>query len=325
MQVAFARRLHHGILFSMQDKEMMSWLRQRGLTQSVLDQFSITPCEHDRLGDAIQIPVHDIRGQVSFNKYRCSPFTENEDLPKYLYAQGSKAQLYGWHEAKKHDVILVCEGEFDALIAWSNNIPAVSSTGGCVTWKDEWTELLRNKQVIIGYDNDKAGARGAAKLKQKIPHAAILFIPERPHIKDLTDYVMGGGNIQELLRTAKVFASEEDIRDDMAGRISVFESVKFHDEYLKLIAPPPVYKNHKPKDNSRVERAKAVSITTILPVTRANKALCPWHNEKTPSLHYYKKTNTVYCFACSGHGDAIDVYRAVHGCSFKVAINALAP
>lgn len=41
-----------------------------------------------------------------------------------------------------------------------------------------------------------------------------------------------------------------------------------------------------------------------------NKRLhCPFHNDKTPSMQVYPKTNTVYCFSsnCKTHGKAIDV------------------
>ena len=36
---------------------------------------------------------------------------------------------------------------------------------------------------------------------------------------------------------------------------------------------------------------------------------CPFHNDKTPSLQVYYKTNTTYCFSsnCSTHGKSLDV------------------
>ena len=36
---------------------------------------------------------------------------------------------------------------------------------------------------------------------------------------------------------------------------------------------------------------------------------CPFHNDKTPSLQVYRKTNTVYCFSsnCKTHGKSLDV------------------
>jgi RecG-like helicase len=51
---------------------------------------------------------------------------------------------------------------------------------------------------------------------------------------------------------------------------------------------------------------------------------CLWHKENTASLHYIKHRNTVYCFGCNKHADAIDVYRTlVPSTSFKQAVREL--
>jgi len=36
---------------------------------------------------------------------------------------------------------------------------------------------------------------------------------------------------------------------------------------------------------------------------------CPFHDDKTPSMQVYEKTNTVYCFSgnCKTHGHSLDV------------------
>ena len=38
---------------------------------------------------------------------------------------------------------------------------------------------------------------------------------------------------------------------------------------------------------------------------RAHKICCPFHGEKTPSLHIYDKTNTFHCFGCGIGGDSV--------------------
>ncbi|MFA5961517.1 MAG: CHC2 zinc finger domain-containing protein [Parcubacteria group bacterium] len=52
-------------------------------------------------------------------------------------------------------------------------------------------------------------------------------------------------------------------------------------------------------------------------------ALCPFHNEKTPSLYFYAETNTFYCFGCHEKGDVIKFYMLLHGVDFKNAIKSL--
>lgn len=72
-----------------------------------------------------------------------------------------------------------------------------------------------------------------------------------------------------------------------------------------------------------IARAKAFPMTSLIEVGKDGKALCVWHSERTPSMHYYKKTNNLHCFACNKSGDTIDVYRIQHGVSFNVAVKAL--
>ena len=46
-----------------------------------------------------------------------------------------------------------------------------------------------------------------------------------------------------------------------------------------------------------------------LKADKQNRLKCPFHNDKTPSLQLYYKTQTAYCFStnCNTHGKAIDV------------------
>lgn len=301
---------------------MTDWLMKRGITEEVLARFSVSTGTHYVLGECIHIPVHDGDGVVAFKKYRRSPFTEQGD--KYLYDSGAKAQLYAWHEARKHKRILICEGELDALIAWSNNIPAVSSTGGCMTFTQEWAEWMEDKDVLICYDNDEAGAKGMVRTLGMIPHAKVILLPDMPNVKDITDYCMAGGNLHELLDTAQAITSLEQAQELRGRRVAMFQSTRFYDTYIHNNTPIEYApRSRSSRDTSNIEQAKEYPITSMLKFNHAHKAVCPWHAEDTPSLHYYAKSNTVYCFGCGKHADAIDVYRAIHGCSFTNAVNAL--
>ena len=48
-------------------------------------------------------------------------------------------------------------------------------------------------------------------------------------------------------------------------------------------------------------------------VKHSNKALCPLHNEKTPSFTLYPASNSWYCFGCGAGGSTIDFVMQVHG------------
>jgi DNA primase len=53
---------------------------------------------------------------------------------------------------------VVCEGEFDAAVAWQYGFPAIGRPGG-KRWTAEWSELLRDRHVALIYDCDDAGRR----------------------------------------------------------------------------------------------------------------------------------------------------------------------
>lgn len=48
-------------------------------------------------------------------------------------------------------------------------------------------------------------------------------------------------------------------------------------------------------------------------VKRGNQALCPFHNEKTPSFTIFPKTNSFKCFGCGVGGSAIDFVMQMYG------------
>jgi hypothetical protein len=72
-----------------------------------------------------------------------------------------------------------------------------------------------------------------------------------------------------------------------------------------------------------VESAKEFPINQLLGEAQGGKYNCLWHDDTNPSMHYYKKTNSVYCFSCGTSGDAIDIYRRLYNTDFKTAVKNL--
>lgn len=66
------------------------------------------------------------------------------------------------------------------------------------------------------------------------------------------------------------------------------------------------------------DRAKLVPISNFVDF-KGGVARCVWHNEKTPSMKYYKDQNKVWCFGCNRGGDVIDVVMAQQNLSIKQA------
>lgn len=313
--------------FHMQEN-IRSWLNSRGITDATLERFSITTTTHPQLGeDTIVIPVYEHDGTHLFNKYRRSPFAEHPQLPKYVYDKGSRTTLYGAHDLSHATRIVVTEGEMDTLVLRSLNITAVSSTGGALSFQEHFAKhFLAEDDVYLCFDNDEAGAEGMVKTLRYLPTAKVIFIPEQPGVKDISDFVRRGGDFHQLLHTAFSPTDLATVEADKQRRAAQWLPVRFHDAYIKEHTPVPAKRQasatYTDANDPDKARAKSYPCNQIVEFTRG-KALCPVHNERTPSLHYYPKTNTCHCFGCKKTFDSIALYQAVHGCDFKTALEAL--
>ncbi len=254
------------------------WLNDRQISDAVLQSA------HIGFDGRIVIPVFE-NGKLAFNKYRRDP--RCDEGPKYTYDSGSHATLFGIDAAASSESIVICEGEFDCLVLRSKGIPAVTSTGGAGTFKEDWVHHFLQKEVFVCFDNDKAGEQGIMKVCRMIPHAKVIPLPpEIGEHGDVTDFFV------KLGKTA----------DDFKSLMSVAEP-------LPPLPPPP-----KPSKSRRRERgdgsdlalAKKMPLEEILEFNSQGFAKCPIHAEKTASLKKYHD-NRWWCYGCGVGGDSIDL------------------
>lgn len=111
-------------------------------------------------------------------------------LPK---AKGKQLKMINWYEGSGENKVTfggdllwppavlwvdgpvwLVEGEPDRVAGLSHRLPGnvVTRTGGARSWKDEWTELFRGRDVIICLDADKTGLAGAERVADEISGVA---------------------------------------------------------------------------------------------------------------------------------------------------------
>jgi hypothetical protein len=84
---------------------------------------------------------------------------------------------------------------------------------------------------------------------------------------------------------------------------------------------PMQHKNEGLTDDM-IEAAKNYPITDLIEFKR-DMAVCPFHADKDPSLHYIKTKNTAYCFSCQKMFNPIDVLIIRDGYTFQEAVRRL--
>jgi len=94
--------------------------------------------------------------------------------------------------------------------------------------------------------------------------------------------------------------------------------------------PEPVAPKPKPARRAgsngiggdRLQSAKAVPLDVILKFNKQKFAKCPFHTEKTASLHWFGE-NRWKCFGCGEQGDSIDLVMKMFNLPMKDAIEHL--
>jgi hypothetical protein len=106
------------------------------------------------------------------------------------------------------------------------------------------------------------------------------------------------------------------------------KQIKFYNNFLN--ASNPTKKEEMKKrgvSETDIARAKEVPIVDLLEsygvLFVRDFAVCPWHGEKTASLHYIKERNTCYCQGCHKHVDSITVVQHFRNVNFIEAVKSL--
>lgn len=272
-----------------------AWLNERGITDEVIADNRIF---YDTRTRRIGIPIRDHDNMLAFHKYRRDP--EDSEGPKYSYDRGARAMLFGARLLWKEGPVIICEGEFDAMLLESKGFIAVTSTGGAFTFREEWLPVLAGKEIFICLDNDQAGQQGTLKIARMIPHAKVMVLPGVGAKGDVTDWFKMEGNDSEGFRMLMSIAEP--------------------------LPPEPEAPKTRPKRHGKDrDDAKLVPLSNFmkLPKTGATNVKCPFHEDGTSSFHWYRKDNRWWCFGGCGGGDVIDFVMRKEGLTMPEAIKKI--
>lgn len=122
--------------------------------------------------------------------------SSGDETAKYKYVTGShiRGALFNGDELRDGLPTLFVEGEFDAMIAAAalDGVNVVTLGGASTHLAGRWRRRITGP-VFVCLDNDQAGRDGAAALLKCLPPTAQRV--ELPAEKDMTDYVLSGGDL----------------------------------------------------------------------------------------------------------------------------------
>lgn len=186
------------------------------LALKYLEEHALTPDKAKVLGITesegyLNIPIEELNEEgvpvVTFQKRRNLNYVEGDpNSSKYKNAVGSHAALFNYPSIIDKKYVFVCEGEMDCIKLTTEDIPAVSTTGGSGVFLTEWGELLKDKKVYICYDSDTAGVSGVRKVLSVLPHAKVVNLPD----KDVCEFFRQGKTKEDFLACARVALTKSE-------------------------------------------------------------------------------------------------------------------
>lgn len=197
--------------------------KRRGLTIETIKKRHIG-FSHFYGYPCLSIPYFN-KDNIFTEMYKLRSVKENNSPgSKYLiYPKGSQTMLYGLEYLDDTiDNILICEGEFDSILASQEGYNSVSIGAGASTFKEMWLKYLKPYQTInICFDNDEVGKKEAESLAKKLilnfptKQISIIEIPKLDNVKDITDLYLKDGNLSGLLDYPKIFQKPIEKQGEM--------------------------------------------------------------------------------------------------------------
>lgn len=209
-------------------------MEARGVNEETIRYFNIGWDADKR---CYTIPVWSNKGKLwNVRRYDLKP-RDNRRKMWSVKGMGSP-RLYPVQQIlDKPDYIIICEGEWDALLTIQHDFNAITRTGAADVWDDKWTKLFKGMTVFLAHDCDIKGQKANLELGERLAEIAdevrVLRLPY-PVVekggKDLTDFWLEHhehpeAEMRSLMEDAQLFDPRMfDVEETDASDASVLDS-----------------------------------------------------------------------------------------------------
>ncbi|MBF6641804.1 hypothetical protein IVB69_09970 [Flavobacterium sp. J49] len=175
----------------------LEYWEKLGIAKAVLEKYNVSSISSYCWSG--KKPIYTKNGSVAFvieldgQIKLYIPFQPDIGVKKNVLP-AFKSGIFGFEQlgTEKKEIIIICAGEKDTIIANSRGFNAVTFGSESGNPKPEQIELLQKRctHLFVCYDNDEAGEKGRNALVKRFPEIIALQLPANENIKgyDVTDY-----------------------------------------------------------------------------------------------------------------------------------------
>lgn len=149
---------------------------------------------HEHFNGSLVIPVLDEQGNVQEVYGRKLLDYLRTGTPKHLYLPGPHVGVWNIEALQANKEIILCEALIDALTFWCAGYRNVTSAYGIEGFTDDHLSAFKahgTERVLIAFDRDEAGERGAAKVSALLMAEGIeCFRIQFPKGMDANEYAL---------------------------------------------------------------------------------------------------------------------------------------
>ena len=156
------------------NNKVLSYCNKRSISKETLNYVGIKENK-----DSVCFEYRNELGEHVANKYR---FTKKDAKPKMLFEADTNINtLFNMDKVNISEPLLITEGEFDTLACieagFKNAVSIPSGVNGTNQWiTSNWTFLEQFEEVIIWFDNDEAGVKGAREVFNRLPNSIVKIV-----------------------------------------------------------------------------------------------------------------------------------------------------
>ena len=168
-------------------QEIVPYLQSRGITEQTAIMFRLGFVREPEMGHEpyvgkLAIPYLTPTGVIDI-RFRS---LNSDGGPKYMSRPGATTHIFNINAlGDDSDVLAICEGELDTVVATQAGFSAVGLPGAN-NWKSFYNRVLADwSKVILLCDGDNAGREMAKHLSRELDNVFPVFMPEGQDVNDV--------------------------------------------------------------------------------------------------------------------------------------------